>query len=129
MGCRNSEGELIFDIYNLHEQIYKYGGDLGRDRSIFAVSRIMELEKQLKEINTPMTEDFMESVKNEADHQRLRWGEEHDKNKKSEDWFWLIGYLCGKSLHNVRGKRQHHIIATAAALYNWYLQEKENDGK
>ena len=76
-------------------------------------------------VNTPMTDNFLEAVKNEAAHQRERWGEDHDGLKTHGDWFWLLGYLAGKALHDVRGKRKHHIIATAAACCNWFRQVPE----
>ena len=67
-------------------------------------SRITELEEEnarLKaQLNTPLTEDFIEAVKVEAAHQRERWGVDHDGGKTDADWFWLIGYLAGKALHN-----------------------------
>lgn len=74
-------------------------------------------------INTPQTDNFVTAVQTEAAHQVERWGAKHDAGKQPADWFWLIGYLAGKALHDVRGKRVHHIIATAAALLNWHRQE------
>lgn len=71
-------------------------------------------------LDTPGTEDFMRDVQLEAAHQIKRWGTEHDAGKTDADWFWLIGYLAGKALHDVRGKKAHHIVATAAALLNWH---------
>lgn len=71
-------------------------------------------------INTPRTEDFFAAVRTEAAHQVERWGADHDAGKTDADWFWLIGYLAGKAIHNVRGKQAHHIIAAAAALLNWH---------
>lgn len=49
-------------------------------------------------INTPQTDDWLEAVKLEAAHQIERWGVDHDKGKKPEDYFWLIGYLSSKAL-------------------------------
>lgn len=76
-------------------------------------------------INTPHTHDFIEAVKLEMPHQRERWGVEHDAGKAPMDWFWLVGYLAGKALHQAHGgdpeKAKHHIITTAAALGNWFL--------
>lgn len=76
-------------------------------------------------INTPQKNDFLRAVSTEAEHQRQRWGAEHDAGKTPADWFWLVGYLAGKALHaNVAGdtgKAEHHIITTAAALANWHL--------
>lgn len=77
-------------------------------------------EELYNRVNTPLVDDFFDAVKNEAAHQELRWGGEHDEKKADVDWFWLIGYLAGKALHDVRGKQKHHIITTAAACYNWF---------
>lgn len=76
-------------------------------------------------INSPQSGDFLRAVSTEAEHQRQRWGNSHDAGKAPADWFWLIGYLAGKALaaHNSGDteKAEHHIITTAAALYNWHL--------
>ncbi len=72
-----------------------------------------------KERDTPQSGDFLEAVKNEAWHQRNRWGDD-DKAKTAAEWFWLVGFLAGKALHDVRGKRAHHVVAAGAALSNWY---------
>jgi hypothetical protein len=73
-------------------------------------------------INTPEIEDFLQAVKNEALHQRDRWGSKHDEGKSDADWFWLIGYLAGKAIRPDIGseKQLHHIITTAAVLLNWH---------
>lgn len=76
-------------------------------------------------INTPQKDDFLRAVSIEAEHQRQRWGNEHDAGKAPADWFWLVGYLAGKALHaHAAGdlqKTEHHIITAAAALRNWHL--------
>ena len=33
----------------------------------------------------------------------MRWGNDGDAGKTDADWFWLIGYLAGKALHNPGG--------------------------
>lgn len=58
-------------------------------------ARVAQLEAL---INTPQTDDWLEAVKLEAAHQIERWGVDHDKGKKPEDYFWLIGYLSSKAL-------------------------------
>jgi hypothetical protein len=76
-----------------------------------------------KELGTPEIEDFFEAVKKEAAYQRQRWAEESDAGKTDADWFWLIGYLAGKALHNPGGNREkklHRIITVAAAACNWW---------
>lgn len=83
-----------------------------------------EIERLNAIINTPQADDFLRAVSTEAEHQRQRWGSEHDVGKTPADWFWLIGYLAGKALHahasgNVE-KAEHHIITTAAACANWH---------
>ena len=76
------------------------------------------LKYRLAKIDTPMIENFIDSVKNEMEHQKLRWNDDH---KSSNDWFWLVGYLAGKALSapNIE-KKKHHIITTCAALGNWF---------
>lgn len=82
--------------------------------------RLAELETLL---NTPEIHDFAKAVTLEAAHQRKRWGLDHDEGKTDADWFWLIGYLAGKALHNPDGdteKKMHRIITIAAAACNWH---------
>lgn len=75
-------------------------------------------------VNSPQSDDFLRAVSTEAEHQRQRWGSEHDSGKQPADWFWLVGYLAGKALHaHAAGdtvKAEHHVITTAAALANWH---------
>lgn len=83
-----------------------------------------EIERLRAQINEPLTADFIEAVRIEAAHQRERWGNEHDAGKTDADWFWLIGYLAGKALHNPgdgREKQLHRIITIGAAAANWHL--------
>ncbi|MDN7537015.1 hypothetical protein [Burkholderia cenocepacia] len=72
-------------------------------------------------INTPHTDNFLQAVSIEAEHQRQRW---NDSNKTAPDWFWLVGYLAGKALAATLAgdhtKAAHHMITTAAALANWH---------
>lgn len=88
-------------------------------------TRDIEIERLNKIINTPQSGDFLRSVSIEAEHQRQRWRSEHDAGKAAADWFWLVGYLAGKALHaHAAGdlvKAEHHIITTAAALFNWHM--------
>lgn len=83
-----------------------------------------EIDRLNAIINTPHADEFLKAVSTEAEHQRQRWGSEHDAGKAPADWFWLVGYLAGKALHahaagNV-AKAEHHIITTAAACANWH---------
>ena len=77
-------------------------------------------------INNPQIADYLEAVKNEAIHQRERWGSDHDANKEDTDWIFLIGFLLGKSAAAFRAGNQekgmHHIISAGAAGFNWHLQ-------
>lgn len=83
-----------------------------------------ENERLSSIINTPQADDFPLAVSTEAEHQRQRWGSDHDGGKTPSDWFWLVGYLAGKALHKHAdgdiGKAEHHIITTAAACANWH---------
>ncbi len=84
-----------------------------------------EIDRLNAIINTPQSDDFLRAVSTEAEHQRQRWGSDHDAGKTPADWFWLVGYLAGKALHahgaGDTTKAEHHIITTAAALANWHL--------
>lgn len=90
--------------------------------------RVIELKREVERlnaiINTPQSNNFLRAVSTEAEHQRQRWGSEHDAGKAPSDWFWLIGYLAGKGLHSHAGgnieKAEHHIITTAAVCANWH---------
>lgn len=55
-------------------------------------------DKYFDILNTPYINDFASAVVTEAAHQRFRWGNEI--NKKDEEWFWTVAYLCSKSLMN-----------------------------
>jgi hypothetical protein len=83
-----------------------------------------QLEIANRALNTPEIHDFTAGVISEAQHQRARWGPEHDAGKQPEDWFWLLGYLGGKCLAAQKagdvGKALHHTISTAACLANWH---------
>lgn len=84
-----------------------------------------------KELGTPEVEEFFAAVQKEALYQREHWGADHDGGKTDADWFWLVGYLAGKALHNPDGdtkKRMHRIITVAAAACNWHaaVQGKTN---
>jgi len=93
-------------------------------------ARIAELEATL---NTPELHDFAKGVVAEAQHQRERWGTDHDAGKTAADWFWLIGHLAGKALHSlVAGnveKAKHHVITTAATLANWHASISGTDSR
>lgn len=68
-----------------------------------------EVERLRSALNTPELHDFSAGVVSEAQHQRERWGAEHD---------------AGKALHAAKSgdtdKALHHTISTAAALANWH---------
>ena len=83
-----------------------------------------EVARLKAEINSPITNDWLEGVRIEAVHQQERWPSEHDGGKTHPDWFWLVGYLAGKALFaSMQGnveKAKHHTISTGAALLNWW---------
>ena len=97
--------------------------------STMAVAELRDAYERLRRlVNTPELIDFSKAVHVEAIHQRERWGEEHDKAKGQEDWFWLIGYVAGKALSAGKQgdmeKLRHHIITTAAVCNNWHASIK-----
>jgi hypothetical protein len=89
-------------------------------------SVLAELKRLHKLVNTPEIVDFAKAVQLEAVFQREKWGADGDEGKTDADWFWLIGYLAGKALHNPgdlknpEKKRLHRIITIAAAAANWH---------
>ena len=74
-------------------------------------------------ISRPYIGAWTDEVIVEAAHQRDRWGADQDHGKQPEDWFWLIGYLAGKSLASHKAgdmhKARHHTVSTAAVLAHW----------
>ena len=96
---------------------------------LYSAATVAELRAEAERlnaiVNTPQANDFLRAVSTEAEHQRQRWGSDHDAGKTPADWFWLVGYLAGKALHahgaGDTTKAEHHIITTAAALANWHL--------
>lgn len=96
---------------------------------LYSAATVAELRAEVERlnaiVNTPQANDFLRAVSTEAEHQRQRWGSDHDAGKTPADWFWLVGYLAGKALHahgaGDTTKAEHHIITTAAALANWHL--------
>lgn len=90
----------------------------------FAIGRAREGDELRETINTPQIADFLEAAKNEAIHQRERWGVEHDAGKRVEDWVALFQYLLGKlvTAHwaNDRDKLLHHVITVAAVALNMH---------
>ena len=74
--------------------------------------------------------DWCEGAKLEAAHQVQRWGEEQDRLKNPEDWFWLLAYLSGKALRaHIDGdvvKARHHTISSGAVLAHWHRHIKPN---
>lgn len=82
------------------------------------------LSKVAEILDTPETEDFLKALELEQQHQRARWGIDHDEQKSDDDWFWLIAFLAGKAKQTEFDpeKKRHRLIATAAALMNWHSQ-------
>ena len=77
-------------------------------------------------LNTPELRRFADGVVLEAQHQRERWGLEHDQDKTAWDWFWTLGYLAQKAasaaLQGDLEKALHHTITAAALLANWHAE-------
>jgi hypothetical protein len=83
---------VVDEVATLRERLVE------RDRELLDLrQKVRDLEAQ---INTPEIADFVKAVQLEAAHQRARWGSDHDAGKTDADWFWLIGYLAGKAMHN-----------------------------
>ncbi len=108
--------DLIMD--RVGHVLTKHGVHAGAEIVVDLVSALLD---------APIYTDFVLAVKQEATHQQKRWGVEHDAGKTNAEWFWLIGWLGGKAVHNpdttpenATDKRLHRIIATAAACANWH---------
>ena len=97
----------------------RVGGRL--DIALAAVAQLASLRDL---VNSPHTNDFLESVRTEVAHQIERWGTVHDRAKEPADWYWLLAYLSGKALAaHIAGdveKAKHHTISSAAVLANWH---------
>jgi hypothetical protein len=116
----NRIGELIAEKRALASELLKVKSELLKAKRALA-----EWQEKLEHaLNTPELYDFGSGVVSEAQHQRTRWGSDHDAGKTPADWFWLVGYLAGKCLaSHIAGdtdKALHHAIATAAATSNWH---------
>lgn len=104
--------------------------ELNRTESAFnsAVDTINEQAKKIElleaRLNTPELLSFADGVVSEAQHQRARWGPEHDQTKTNADWFWTLGYLSQKAMTAADlghlDKALHHCISSAALLANWH---------
>lgn len=73
-------------------------------------------------IDPPVTSDFLADVDEEATYQRHRWGETHDADKDDSFWFWTLGHIVGKAIHDpdqTVEKQRHRLRAGAALLLNW----------
>lgn len=99
--------------------------DLAFDSAVETINKLeAKIEALEAHLNTPELENFAAGVVSEAQHQRARWGSEHDATKTGADWFWLIGYLAQKALYaelaGDKDKALHHCISTASVLANWH---------
>lgn len=108
-------------------ELLEHGQDVEETMAEWKAVGAAEERKRL--LSTPEFRSFADGVVLEAQHQRQRWGKEHDEGKADADWFWLIGWLAGKAVHNplqpgedATEKRLHRIITAAAALANWHAQ-------
>lgn len=109
------------DLKTIKEHRRPFEGQLSIMDIDWLVSEVERLEAL---IHNPHTDEFFSAVSLEAAHQQERWGTAHDEGKGPQAWFWLLGYLAGKSiaafaLGDVE-KGKHHIISSAASLLNWF---------
>ena len=91
-----------------------------------ANQRIAELEAL---INHPRFDDFIEAVRIEQAHQVEKWGPDHDKQKRVNDWIAVFARLLGKLVnagweHDWQ-KFEHHLITLAAVAFNCFRRMKE----
>lgn len=113
--------DTVQDAERLRSELLACINDLRADNK----DQAAEIARLQKIIDTPQKDDFLRAVSTEAEHQRRRWGTEHDAGKTPADWYWLVVHLAGKAIHaHAAGdtvKAEHHVITTAAALANWHL--------
>lgn len=94
-----------------------------------------EIERLTAIINRPENDDFLRGVSIEAEHQRQRWGDDHDARKSGWDWFWTIGFLSQKAAAAFEAgnieKAKHHCISTAALMSNMhrFVAKSEVEGR
>lgn len=70
----------------------------------------------------PVTDDFLADTAVEATFQLEHWGEAHDADKDDSFWFWTLGHIVGKAIHDPTQdvtKLRHRLRAGAALLKNW----------
>ena len=70
-------------------------------------------------IQHPETGDFLRGALVEAAFQREAWPTQ-DSKKSDADWFWTVGFILGKAVHQEDGDALHHIEAAAGLLANWH---------
>ena len=58
---------------------------------LYSAATVAELRAEVERlnaiVNTPQANDFLRAVSTEAEHQRQRWGSDHDAGKTPADWF------------------------------------------
>lgn len=72
--------------------------------------------------DAPVTDDFLADTADEAAFQLDHWGEAHDADKDDTFWFWTLGHIVGKAIHDPtqdQRKLRHRLRAGAALLMNW----------
>lgn len=70
----------------------------------------------------PVSADFFGDAAAEAAYQREHWGEANDADKDDSFWFWTLGHIAGKAIHDddqTPEKLRHRLRAAAALLSNW----------
>ena len=101
-------------------------GERGEWDELVAEREYAAVEAYKKSLDVPELEDFAKGVLIEAQHQRQRWGNDHDIEKEPQDWYWTVGYLCGKALRSQLDgdmkKFKHHLITGAALMANWHAR-------
>lgn len=90
----------------------------------FAIGRAREGDEVREMVNSPRTDEWFASVRQEAGHQVLRWGSDHDAGKRVEDWVSLFQYLIGKLVKahwdGNRDKLLHHVVTVGAVALNMH---------
>jgi hypothetical protein len=72
--------------------------------------------------DAPVTDNIFQDVIEEAQYQIEYWGTTQDASKSDTDWFWTLGHIAGKIIHDdgqSLEKQRHRIRAAMALLVNW----------
>jgi hypothetical protein len=116
--------QMCFSSYNADE--FKTAEDLWENSTDRTKNTYKVLAKVAVDtiINTPITEDFIQGLKNEIQHQKQRSGASHDADKSLSNWVRLIHHVSRKVSEADWDQKpenvKHNIIRNASALFGFH---------